>query len=257
MASFTLRCSGVLALVATGLLWPQSLRAASFAPESLANLKPLSQRIAREPVASKATPKNLNPESANAPQSQDGVAREILLQVQGTLAEGDHVFQDGSLYVPHTLEGKAGDLIQIRLESTDFDTYLILQGPDGSQVAQNDDFLGTNSWIVIELPETGRYQILANSYNASGRGDYQLTVRTATRRDLTVTATVTQCRSPISAGLSAVPAQPVSSGPSCLGAGAGSLHQRCSAGYFSLGKPSRPGHVTGKYRSGIRRPGGL
>jgi CHAT domain-containing protein/tetratricopeptide (TPR) repeat protein len=192
MASFTLRCSGVLALVATGLLWPQGLRAEALVPEPFSSSTARSQSIAREPAVPKATSKNLSPESANAPQQPAPVAREILLQVQGTLAEGDRVFQDGSLYVPHTLEGKAGDLIQIRLESTDFDTYLILQGPDGSQVAQNDDLLGTNSWIAIELPETGRYQILANSYDASGRGDYQLTVRTATRRDLTITATVTR-----------------------------------------------------------------
>ena len=139
MAPFTLRFSGVLALVAMNLFWPRGLRAESLIPNPFSS--PISpQNLAREPVAPKATLKSLSSESDSAPPSQDDDARAVLLQVQGTLAEGDLVLSDGSLYVPHTLKGEAGELIQIRLESTDFDTYLILQGPDGSEIVQNDNF---------------------------------------------------------------------------------------------------------------------
>ena len=100
-----------------------------------------------------------------------------LLEVEGELEDGDEVLPDGSLYDLHTFEGEAGQFVEIRLDSDDFDAYLILVGPEGERVAEDDDGgEGFNALISIQLPKTGRYSVIANAYDASGRGRYRLTV---------------------------------------------------------------------------------
>ncbi|HEY9619466.1 MAG TPA: trypsin-like peptidase domain-containing protein [Crinalium sp.] len=106
--------------------------------------------------------------------------RGILLQEQGVLGPGAPVLQsDGSLYREYTFNGTEGQRVTITLESSDFDTYLILVGPDEQVVDQNDD-VGPdnyNSEITATLPATGTYRVIANSYDSSGRGRFLLTVR--------------------------------------------------------------------------------
>jgi len=61
-----------------------------------------------------------------------------------------------------------------------FDTMVVLEGPGGIFVAENDDFGGTrNSRIDTALPEDGLYRIIPKAW--SGNGPYRLTVET---RDL-------------------------------------------------------------------------
>ncbi|MEO1348918.1 MAG: CHAT domain-containing protein [Cyanobacteria bacterium J06635_15] len=101
----------------------------------------------------------------------------IILQTEGSLAEGDSTLQDESLYDSYSFEGQTGQLIQIRLESVEFDTYLILLAPTGEQLAFNDDSLGgTNSRISVELPQDGTYGVIANAYDSAGRGEYSLKI---------------------------------------------------------------------------------
>ncbi|WP_159789475.1 tetratricopeptide repeat protein [Sodalinema gerasimenkoae] len=100
-----------------------------------------------------------------------------VLEVEGQLEDGDEVLQDGSLYDLYTFEVEAGQFVEIRLNSDDFDAYLILVGPDGERVAEDDDGgEGLNALILIQLPQTGRYSVIANAYDAAGRGRYRLTV---------------------------------------------------------------------------------
>ncbi|NMG60830.1 tetratricopeptide repeat protein, partial [Geitlerinema sp. P-1104] len=107
-----------------------------------------------------------------------------LLEVEWQLEDGDEVLQDGSLYDLHTFEGQAGQFLEIRLNSDDFDAYLILFSPDGEQVAEDDDGgEGLNSLISIQLPQTGRYSVIANAHDASGRGRYRLTVAVISPED--------------------------------------------------------------------------
>jgi S1-C subfamily serine protease len=116
------------------------------------------------------------PQPIPQPRSQPG----FLLQEQGTLGPGAQVLQsDGSLYQEHAFQGSAGQTITIRMESDDFDPYLILVGPNDEVIAQNDDATETdqNSSITVTLPQTGTYLIIANAYDSSGRGRYLITVR--------------------------------------------------------------------------------
>jgi len=79
----------------------------------------------------------------------------------------------------YTFSGMAGQRVTITMTSTVFDTYLILVGPDGVKVAENDDIESgkdKNSRIVQSLPRSGTYTIQATAYEGSGRGSYSLSL---------------------------------------------------------------------------------
>lgn len=103
-----------------------------------------------------------------------------ILQEEGALVAGGPVLpSDNSLYREYTFEGRSGQSVTISLESTDFDPYVAIFGPNGRLVAENDDASETskNSFLTVTLPATGRYRVIVNAYDASGRGRYTLTVR--------------------------------------------------------------------------------
>jgi hypothetical protein len=142
-----------------------------------------------------------NSEPLSSPQPRQ--ATQTLLRQQGTLADGDSVLaSDGSLYDEYTFEGTTGQQVTISLVSSDFDTYLILLGPDGTVIDQNDDISSSNfnSELTVTLPVAGTYTVIANSYDNSGRGRYTLTV-TAGRVATTPPSTEPQsCPSSFGAG---------------------------------------------------------
>lgn len=101
-----------------------------------------------------------------------------ILQTESWLRpDGPRLQSDGSLYEEHTFSGKAGQTVTIMMESREFDPFLILVGPDGDDLVQNDDISSTifDSAITIELPTTGTYTVIANAYDGSGSGRYQIT----------------------------------------------------------------------------------
>lgn len=95
---------------------------------------------------------------------------QALLQQEGTLAPMEDAYE---------FDGEAGQTMTIELQSEDFDTILLLKGPDGEIVTSNDDYGGTlNSTIVYELPEAGTYSAVASSFSGQG-GNYKIEVRPA------------------------------------------------------------------------------
>ncbi len=95
---------------------------------------------------------------------------QALLQEQGTLAPVEDTY---------TFDGEMGQSMTIELQSEEFDTILLLKGPDGEVLTSNDDYGGTlNSTIVIELPESGTYSAIASSFSGQG-GSYQIEIRPA------------------------------------------------------------------------------
>lgn len=69
-------------------------------------------------------------------------------------------------------------MVAITLESNAFNAYLELYDPTGNRVATNDSGAGgTNARIFLtELNYSGRYTILARSYDATTVGSYRLTL---------------------------------------------------------------------------------
>lgn len=104
----------------------------------------------------------------------------LLLQEEGYLGQGALVLQsDGSLYQEHSFYGEAGQQVTVTMESDDFDTYLILIGPNEQVIEQNDDIgpSNFNSAITVTLPTTGTYRAIANAYDSTGRGRYSIRVQ--------------------------------------------------------------------------------
>lgn len=103
-----------------------------------------------------------------------------ILQEAGALVAGGPVLpSDNSLYREYTFEGRSGQSVSISLESTDFDPYVAIFGPNDRLVAENDDASDSNknAFLSVTLPATGRYRVIVNAYDASGRGRYNLTIR--------------------------------------------------------------------------------
>jgi hypothetical protein len=106
-------------------------------------------------------------------------ADSILLYRVGSLGQGSRVLpRDGSFFDVHTFEGKEGQLVEVSLNSEEFHPYLVLFTPDQKVLDQNNGLPNRRSaTIVVRLPKTGQYRILANSFDRNGKGDYILTVR--------------------------------------------------------------------------------
>jgi S1-C subfamily serine protease len=106
-------------------------------------------------------------------------SNEPLLRTEGWLGQDSRTLQDGSLYEEHTFQGTAGQTVTITLESSEFDTYLILLDPNNQVIGENDDASPStlNSALTVTLPLTGTYRVITNAYDSSGRGRYLLTVR--------------------------------------------------------------------------------
>lgn len=106
-------------------------------------------------------------------------AGRIVLNVNRVLGPGDpldpvrgahhHVLQ-----VPMS----EGSTYTIDMTSTAFDTYLRLLGPDGKQVASDDDGgVGLNARITYLAPRNGTYRIVATALARGMKGPYNLVVR--------------------------------------------------------------------------------
>lgn len=93
----------------------------------------------------------------------------------GRLEDGDRTLaSDDSYFDAYTFDAQAGQGITIDLSSSDFDAFLILLDPNGEQIQDDDGGGGTNARLSLTLPSTGRYTLMANSYEPDETGSYQL-----------------------------------------------------------------------------------
>ena len=107
--------------------------------------------------------------------------------IEGELAAGDtpplpaNLRRSDPAYLRdlHPFEANAYDFITISLTS-EFDAYLILLGPDGTEVTSDDDSGGSRNSLIenYRLPQTGTYQAVATSYGTGDTGPYTLTIST-------------------------------------------------------------------------------
>ncbi|WP_024546541.1 hypothetical protein [Picosynechococcus sp. NKBG15041c] len=97
---------------------------------------------------------------------------------QGTLTPSSQVFNDGTFYNSHSFTGQAGETVEITLETQDFDGLLILVNPQGEWINFVDEYWkGDPETITMQLPATGQYTVIVNSYEAGETGNYTLTLR--------------------------------------------------------------------------------
>lgn len=118
-------------------------------------------------------------EPRSAPPPTNPGSDALVLRAQGILENGDLIaFQDGSLYDEYPIEGTSGERLTIRLESSEFDPYLMVIGPGGDIVARHDDISphNSNASLDIVLPASGVYRVIANGYSRYSRGRYTLSV---------------------------------------------------------------------------------
>lgn len=105
---------------------------------------------------------------------------ELILQEQGALGPSSQVWpEDGSLFEEYQFVGQRGQTVTITMESTEFDTYIMLFDERWQIIGQNNDGSPgtTNATLVITLPQDGVYRVIANALDNTGRGRFLLTVR--------------------------------------------------------------------------------
>lgn len=99
---------------------------------------------------------------------------------QGMLEKGDRTLSDGEFVDEYSFDARAGQIATVDLRSADFDTYLFVIAPGGSQ-QDNDDFNGdtTRSSLVWEIEKSGTYTVYVTSYEAGENGSYSISMDVA------------------------------------------------------------------------------
>ncbi len=96
--------------------------------------------------------------------------------VSGELADGDTRRRSGKYEDVYVLQGHAGQRVDLRLASSDFDSLLVVTGPDGFNVVNDDEegAEGLDSRLTVELPANGAYRIAVTSFRPGETGAYRL-----------------------------------------------------------------------------------
>lgn len=117
-----------------------------------------------------------------APSSTAGRGRDVISlamgrAMDGSLAAGDERLEGGQFFDRYAFDASPGQPILLELASDELDTFLILQFPDGTLVA-NDDSLDQVRTSRVELmaPQAGRYHVSATSYSEGETGKYRLSL---------------------------------------------------------------------------------
>ncbi len=84
----------------------------------------------------------------------------------------------------YQFQGQAGSSVNLELQSTDMDTFLLVVGPGGQQWINDDAGGTTNSALTLPLPVDGNYTVLATSYRPGQTGAYRLKLSQAHRSSL-------------------------------------------------------------------------
>lgn len=124
-----------------------------------------------------ATPAGETRPARPEPQPGAGEPRVVAgTPVTGRLQAGDGRLDDGQYLDGWTFAGRAGQTVTVDLESSDFDTRVVMVAPDGTGADNDDGPSGTNSRLIYTLPATGDYAIGVTSYAAGETGAYRLRV---------------------------------------------------------------------------------
>ena len=116
--------------------------------------------------------------SAPAPPTQAAPQAGSSLRRAGALQSGDSQLQTGEFVDRYPVSWTVGQQVSIRLNSTEFDPYLILRMPDGQQI-DNDDLSDNdlqNSGLDHTVTSDGQHTVLVTSYRPGESGSYTLEI---------------------------------------------------------------------------------
>ena len=107
------------------------------------------------------------------------------------LAEGDAQLQTGEFYDAYRVPMAAGERRLVEVATAAFDAYLIVTGPGGARVENDDCTAGDagRSCAVVVADQAGDWEVIVTSARPGETGAYELTVSDApadaepTRRD--------------------------------------------------------------------------
>lgn len=105
--------------------------------------------------------------------------------LNGNLGQGARQLSSGEYVNTYTLRGRRGQQLDVRLNSSAFDPYLMIEGPGLSEANDDDPDGGRDSRLLVTLPQDGDYRISATSYAAGEAGAYRLVVAAADGRTAT------------------------------------------------------------------------
>lgn len=105
--------------------------------------------------------------------AEGGAAR----TVQGVLEDGDDRLQSGEFTDILTLDARPGQTITVEMTSDALDPYLILRGPGGEQVDDDDTGEGTNARLQHVVGEGGTWRVSFTTATVGESGAYRASVR--------------------------------------------------------------------------------
>lgn len=118
-----------------------------------------------------------DPEAPDAPDGVAAVEDDGPEEVTGQLISGDETLPTGEFYDIHEITARQGQWLRIELISSDFDPYLIVRSPTGTQTDVDDSQTGNTSATkaIVEATESGAWQVGVTTYEPGESGNYSLT----------------------------------------------------------------------------------
>lgn len=97
--------------------------------------------------------------------------------VNGQLTSSDFLRTDGTYADGFLYNAMAGEKLKITLRSKEFDSWLVVDEPNGPFRETNDDGGGDNdSQMIVTIPRSGPYLIVANTVSKGTTGAYTLSL---------------------------------------------------------------------------------
>jgi hypothetical protein len=99
-------------------------------------------------------------------------------EISDTLSEKDIPTGDGGFARDYRVNLSAGEQVAIDLNSDNFDTIILLMGPDGATIGQNDDGPdgSNNSLLFARVKESGLYIVRVRAFGETGNGRFKLKI---------------------------------------------------------------------------------
>ena len=108
-------------------------------------------------------------------QNSAPVALVVGQSVSGELSPNDSQRHSGKYEDVFTVQGRRGGRLDLRLGSADFDSFLVVTGPEGFSLSNDDERSESlDSRLVLEFPADGAYRVSVTTFRPGETGSYRL-----------------------------------------------------------------------------------